>query len=124
MWKEVSMAHISVARGSPDQHAARPDRRPASHEARLAQRLVASGLVLAALVIVFIAATGLHAWVGPLSLLGLLALIGFLIVIAGGVFAIIAVIRRGERSVLIFATLLVSVFALFVVLAQIVFDVP
>jgi hypothetical protein len=118
------MAHTSVARGSPDQHGARLDRRPASYEGRLALRLVASGFVLAALVIVFNAATGLHASVGPVSLLGLLALIGLLTVIAGGVFAVTAVFRHGERSVLIFATLPVSVFALLVVLAQIIFDVP
>jgi hypothetical protein len=117
------MAHTSIVRGSPDQHSARPDRRPASHEARLALRLVASGFVIAALAIVC-TATGLQASVGPVSLLGLLALIGLLIVIAGGVFATIAIFRRGDRSFLLFATLPVSVFALLVVLAQIIFDVP
>jgi hypothetical protein len=118
------MAHTSVGRGFPDQRGARLDRRPASHEARLALRLVASGLVLAALAIVLSAATGLDASVGPLHLLGLLALIGLLTVSAGGVFAFTAIFRRGERSILVLATLPVSVFALLAVLAQVIFNVP
>lgn len=117
------MAHALFGRESPDQHSARPDRRPASHEARLALRLVASGLVIAVLSIVLTAA-GLQASVGPVSVLGMMAIIGLLTVVAGGVFAITAIFRRGERSVLVLATLPVSVFALLVLLAQIIFHVP
>ncbi len=117
------MAHTSVARGSPDQQSARLDLGPASREARLALRLVASGLVIAALAIVC-TVSGLKASVGPVAVLGLLALIGLLTVVAGGVFAMIAIFRRGDRSALVLATLPVSVFALLVVLAQIIFHVP
>jgi hypothetical protein len=47
-----------------------------------------------------------------------------LTVVAGACFALTAIFRRGERSVFVLATLPVSVFALLVVLAQIIFDVP
>lgn len=80
--------------------------------------------MVAALAITFIAATGIHAWVGPLSLVALLGLVGFLSVAAGGVFAIVAVVRRGERSALILATVPLSLAALLVVIAQVAFDVP
>ena len=54
----------------------------------------------------------------------MMAIIGLLTVVVGGVFAITAIFRRGERSVLVLATLPVSVFALLVLLAQIIFHVP
>ena len=94
------------------------------HERRLALRLVASGLAFAGVAVAFIAATGLHASVGPVSLLGLAALVGLLTVVAGGVVAVVAIVGRGERSALVFATVPVSVLALLVVLAEIIFDVP
>ena len=63
------------------------------------------GFVLVALLILVIDLTGVHADVGPVSLFGLLSLVGLISIIIGGVFAILAIVRSAERSVLVLATL-------------------
>ena len=84
-------------------------------------RLAAVGSV----VVVLCAVVG--AWVdisvGRLHLIGAVAFVGLLVVIAGGVVALIA-IRGGDRSVGVVGALVVSLFALLLVVAQLAVDVP
>ena len=72
------------------------------------------------LVALFIALTGIHGDVGPVTLLGIVAFIGLLSTIAGGVFAIVAITRRGERSILVLATLPVWLLAVLLVAGELV----
>lgn len=70
----------------------------------------------------------LNAWVGisiaKLHVFAALAFVGLLVVTAGGVSALIAILRHGERSAGLFGALALSVFAFLVVVAQLGFDVP
>jgi len=92
--------------------------RPTTIEGDWSLRLVGGGLALTAGAIALVAITGLHADIGPVSLVGVSALIGLVSVIAGGVFAIVALLRRNERSVFVLATLPVSTLALFLVVGE------
>jgi len=78
--------------------------------------------VLAGLAALFIAVTGIHAVVGPVSLLGFVAFIGLLSIFAGGLFGIVAVTRRGERSLLVFAAFPVWAFAVFLLIVELAFQ--
>jgi len=78
---------------------------PVTNEGRWSVRLVASGIVLIALARLGFALSGIQASVGPLPLHGMVALVGILAVLQGGILAIIAILRRKERSVYVFATL-------------------
>jgi hypothetical protein len=62
--------------------------------------------------------------IGQLHVTAALAFVGLLAVVAGGVLALIAIARRGERSTWVLATLAVALFALLVIVAQVAFDVP
>ena len=55
----------------------------------------------------------------PVSLFGVLG--GLATVIVGGAFATVAIIRRGERSVFVLATLAVWALALFLVVGELAF---
>ena len=70
---------------------------------RRALWIVAGGLALVLLTALLVRVVGVW-FAGPLSLLGLLA------VVVGGVFGIVAIVRRGERSILVFAALAVWLF--------------
>lgn len=94
------------------------DHRPTTSEGDWSLRLVGGGLALTAAIIALVAVTGLRADIGPVSLFGVSALIGLASVIAGGVFAIVAVLRRNERSAFVLATLPVSTLALFLVVGE------
>ena len=80
------------------------------------------GLAFAVLCILF------NAWldvsIGRLHVIAALAFVGLLAAVAGGVFALIAIARRGERSTWVLGRLVVSLFALLVIVAQVAFDVP
>ena len=96
--------------------------RAASREGKLALRLVAGGLALAVLCILLNA--GLDVSIGRLHPVAALAFLGLLAVVAGGVFAMIAITQRGERSTWVFATVPVWLFALLWVVLEVAFDVP
>lgn len=81
-------------------------------------RLVGGGLAVTTVLVVLVAATDVRADVGPVSLVGLLAFCGLVTVIAGGVLALVALLRGGERSVYVLATLPLWVFALFLVIGE------
>jgi hypothetical protein len=72
--------------------------RPATREGRRALWLVAGGL--AALPV-----AGMLARTTGISAMGVVGAAGVLAILAGGVLTLIAVVRRGERSVLVLATL-------------------
>jgi hypothetical protein len=94
---------------------------------KFALRLVKGGLAFTVLCIMLnmgLDAAGLEASIGPLHVIAALALVGMLAVVAGGVFAMIAILKQGERSSWVLATVVLSVFALLVVITQVVFDVP
>jgi hypothetical protein len=93
-------------------------RRPSTSEGIWALRLVIGGFWLTVLVALFIALTGIHGDVGPVTLLGIVAFIGLLSTIAGGIFAIVAITRRGEGSILVLATLPVWVVAVVLVVGE------
>jgi len=88
----------------------------------LALRLVAGGLAFAVVCIL------INAWldvsIGRLHVIAALAFVGLLAAVAGGVFALIAIARRGERSTMVLCALAVSLLALLVIVAQVVFDLP
>ena len=111
------MSHPTAVRGSPS----RPgDRLPA--EKRRVLRLVAGGLLLAVFCMV------LGAWVdfsiGQLHVIAAFALAGLLVVAAGGVLALIALARRGQRSAWVLGASAASLVALLVIVVQFAFDVP
>jgi len=100
----------------------RPDGRAASKEGRLALRLVADGFAFTVLCILLNAVVDVS--IGRLHVIAALVLAGLLTVVAGGVFAMIAIVRDGERSHWVYATLPVSLFALLCVVLEVGFDVP
>lgn len=114
------MAHPTAAGGSPGRR--RNRLHAESSEGRLVLRLVWGGLAFAVLCIL------LNAWldvsIGRLHVIAALAFVGLLAAVAGGVFALIAIARRGARSTWVLGTLVVSLFALLVIVAQVAFDVP
>ena len=83
-----------------------------------ALRVLKQSILLLLLVVTFIALTGIHAGVGPVSLLGVVGFIGLLSIVAGGGFAIVAIIRRRERSILVLATLPVWVLAVVLLVVE------
>ena len=93
-----------------------------SKEGGLALLLVGGGLAFAVLCIL------LNAWldvsIGRLHVIAALALVGLLTVVAGGVLAAIAIARHGERSIWVYATVPVWLFALLSVVLEVAFDVP
>src|ERR1700675_5059015 len=100
------MAHGLLHEGSPRRQSMRfRGRRPSTREGTRSLRLIAGRVALVLVVVLFIALTGIHAMVGPVSLLGVGALIGLLLVITGGALALAAIIRYGERSIFVLATL-------------------
>lgn len=96
--------------------------RVASSEGKRALQLVVGGLAFAVLFIV------LNAWIdvsiGQLHVIAALALVGLLVVVAGGVLALIAISRHGERSAWVLGTSAVSLLALLVIVMQFAFDFP
>ena len=96
--------------------------RPATSEGTWSLRLVSGGFMLVALLVLLAGLTGVHADVGPVSLLGVFALAGLAFVIVGGAFAIVAIVRRGERSVFVLATLPVWALAVFLVVGELAFS--
>ena len=114
------MSYPTAASGSPNR---RGDRlRVGSSEGRRALRLIAAGLVFAVVCMV------LNAWVdvsiGRLHVIAALALVGLLVAVAGGVLALIAVARHGERSGWVLGAFALSLVALVVIVMQFAFDVP
>lgn len=95
--------------------------RPTTDAGASALRLVGGGLAFVVLVVTFVAVTDVHADIGPLSLLGLAAFAGLLTVVVGGVYALLALVGRGERSVLVLATLPVGALALVLVVVELFF---
>lgn len=93
-------------------------RRPSTSEGTRSLRLIAGGVAVVLVAVLFIALTGIHAMVGPVSLLGVGALIGLLLVITGGALALAAIIRYGERSIFVLATLPIWVLAVFLVVSE------
>lgn len=94
---------------------------------KFALHLAKGGLAFTVLGIVLnmgLDAAGLEASIGPLHVSAALALVGLLAVVAGGVLAVMAILSQGERSGWVLATVLLSVFALLVVITQVAFDVP
>jgi hypothetical protein len=67
---------------------------------------------------VLLSLAGLRLDVGPVALVGVLALAGLSSIIVGGVFAVLAIVRRGERSVFVLATLLPCAMATFLVIGE------
>lgn len=80
---------------------------------RWALRLDLVGLVLVVLAVVIVALADVHAF-------GALALAGLLLVIAGGAVGALAAIRDGERSRLVLVGFAPALFALFLVLGELV----
>ena len=89
--------------------------RPSTSEGRRALWLVVGGLALQPVTALLVRILSLPSAVGALSALGLLAMI------VGGAFATIAVARHGERSILVLATLPLSLFLVFFVIAEFAF---
>ena len=87
--------------------------RPETREGRRAVLLAAGGLAVIPLTALLVRVA--HA---P-SAVGILGLLGLLTVVAGGAYAIAAIVRLRERSILVFATLLVGLFATFFVIGEI-----
>lgn len=78
---------------------------PVTAEGRWSLRLVAAGIVLVAIGRVTFALTGTQALAGPVPLHGVVALVGVLAILQGGILALVAIARRGERSIFVLATL-------------------
>jgi len=93
-------------------------RRPSTREGTWALRLVIGGFAVTVLVAAFIGVTEIHGDVGPVSLLGSVGFLGLLVTVVGGVFAIVALTRRGERSAFVLATLPVWVLAVVLVAVE------
>jgi hypothetical protein len=72
--------------------------RPATWEGRRALWVVVGGLAA-------VPVAGLLARATGISALGVIGAAGVLAILGGGVLALVAVVRRGERSVLVLATL-------------------
>lgn len=106
------MAHGAQTAGSPLPRRRRIAGRPATRKGRRAAWLVAGGLALVPLAALLSLAHVPSAVAGPLGLLGLLT------AVAGGVLAIVAVVRHGERSIAVFAALLVGLYAAFFVIGE------
>ncbi|HEY6961690.1 MAG TPA: hypothetical protein VI408_07360 [Gaiellaceae bacterium] len=66
----------------------------------------------------FVAVTGIHADIGPVSALGLAAFAGLLSMIVGGVLAVVSMLRRHERSIYVLASVPLSALALFIVVGE------
>jgi hypothetical protein len=117
--RKEAVTHRTIVSSSPNR---RRDRLGAeSNEGRRALRLVSGGLAFAVLCGV------LNAWtdvsIGQLHVIAALALGGLLVVVAGGVVAVIA-IAHGDRSGRVLGTFCVSLFALLVIVVQFALDVP
>jgi hypothetical protein len=108
------MARASVQTKAPHTRHAFGFRRPTTTEGRLSLRLVVGGLLLVPLAAAIVAATDVHG-------VGAAALAGLLSIVVGGVFAIVAVTRRGERSSFVLATLLVWAVAAFLLIGELAF---
>ena len=115
------MAQGSLRHRSPRRRARFHRGRPTTDPGASALRLVGGGLAFVVLVVAFVAVTDVHADIGPLSLLGLAAFAGLLTVVVGGVYALLALVGRGERSVLVLATLPVWALALALVVVELFF---
>jgi hypothetical protein len=92
--------------------------RPTTSAGAWSVRLVDGGLAVVIFLVLFMAVTVVRVEVGPVSLLGLTAFGGLLVVIAGGVFAIRSIFRSGERSIFVVATLPVWVIAILLVVGE------
>jgi len=97
---------------------------PQTETGRSGVRLVVRGLVVAAVMVTVIATTGWHASVGPLSIFGLISLLGLAAAACGGLIAAVAVVRNGERSAVALVAVTLAVLALLVVISEVAFDVP
>jgi len=84
--------------------------------------MVAGGLAFAVICIMFTAWVDVS--IGKLHVLAALAVVGLLVIVAGGIFALAAITRSGGRSPGVFAALAVALFALLLIVAQFAFDVP
>lgn len=93
-------------------------RRPSSRAGTWSVRLVGGGLAFVVVVALFVALIGIHADVGPVSLLGVAAFAGLVTVIVGGVLAILAILRRSERSIVVLVTIPIWAIAVFVVVGE------
>ena len=112
------MAQASLHHRSPRRRARFHRGRPTTDAGATALRLVGGGLVFVVLVVAFVAVTDIHAEIGPLSLLGLAAFAGLLTIVVGGLYALLALVGRGERSVLVLATLPMCALALVVLAVE------
>ena len=92
--------------------------RPTTSAGAWSVRLVAGGLAVVILLVLFMAVTDVRVEVGPVSLLGVTAFGGLLAVIAGGVFATLSIFRRAERSIFVVASLPVWAIAIFLVVVE------
>lgn len=112
------MAHGFLHEGPPRRKSIRFRGCPSTREGTRSLRLIAGGVAVVLVLALFSASTDIHAMVGPVSLLGVGALIGLLLVIAGGALALAAIIRQGERSIFVLATLPIWVLAVFLVVGE------
>jgi uncharacterized membrane protein len=78
---------------------------------RWALRLDLGGLVLVVLSVLVVALADVRAF-------GVLAFAGLLVIVAGGALALLAAIRDGERSRLVFVGVVPALFALFLVIGE------
>jgi len=76
---------------------------PSTTEGRRAFWIVLAGLAL-------LPVAGLLSRAFDVSELGVVGLLGIVAILAGGVLALVAVVRRGERSIVVLATLPVWLF--------------
>jgi len=79
---------------------------PGSHDGRRAVVLAAAGVALVPVAALLVNGFGLPSFVGALGLLGVLGLL------AGGVLALLAIVRAHERSVFVLVTALAGCLAL------------
>jgi len=89
--------------------------RPSTAEGRRALWLVAGGLALIPFAALLVQVIHLPSALGALGALGMLA------IAVGGVFAVVALVRRGERSIFVFVTALAGLLAVFFVIGELAF---
>jgi hypothetical protein len=105
------VAHGTRSQGSPLPRWRRIFALPSTKEGWRALWLVAAGFALAPIAALLVR-------IFDASAFGVLGAVGVLAIIAGGVYAVIAVFRRGERSLFSLAMLLLGLFALIFVIGE------
>jgi len=102
-------AHAGMIR-APDGH--RFTGLPSTRAGRRALTLVLGGLGLVALAALLVRVAGLPSALGALGLLGAVGMV------AGGAFALVAIGRRGERSVVVLIVLVLGLWAALLVVGE------